>query len=75
MSEQQPLLASPHADVEPGSDACGATHGKARLARWREATAEALESRPWHYAVIILARTPPLARSLPPDNSARRPLL
>lgn len=54
-SEQQPLLAPLPDDVE---GACGATDGKGRLARWRETTAEALESRPWHYTVIILACLP-----------------
>ena len=53
MSEQQPLLV-PHDDrhdVEADSDV-----DKSRVARYREKTAESLESKPWHYLVIILAR-------------------
>ena len=57
MAEQQPLL-SPH--EQPASEDLEAGGGedceKGVLARWKEHTAETLESRPWHYTVILLAR-------------------
>ena len=58
MSEQQPLLSQDNVryrDVESG-DATNEEFETGRVARWREKTAETLESRPWHYAVIMLAR-------------------
>lgn len=58
MSEQQPLLSadprSANEDAELGSG--GAGPEKSRIARYKEHTAETLESRPWHYTVILLAR-------------------
>ena len=59
MSEQQPLLSNNHAgpsdqDVESGS--VGEPNEKGTIAVWKEKTAEKLESKPWHYLVILLAR-------------------
>ena len=56
MSEQQPLLSSSQdQDVEQGSGSERDLEGeKGHIARWRDRTAEVLESRPWHYTVITL---------------------
>ena len=58
MSEQQPLLpanqASANEDVERGNE--NEDCEKSTVERWKEHTAETLESRPWHYTVISLAR-------------------
>ena len=68
MSEQQPLLSQDnerYQDVEIG-EGRDEEDEKSHIARWREQTAETLESRPWHYAVIILARISSLASTLTP---------
>ncbi|KAI0341786.1 hypothetical protein BDW22DRAFT_1429893 [Trametopsis cervina] len=59
MSEQQPLLLPNQdqvdEDVERANGGALEDH-KGHIARGRERTAEALESRAWHYFVILLAR-------------------
>lgn len=59
MSEQQPLLSPSQSEGNAGdveqADA-GADAEKGHFARWRESTAQMLESRLWHYTVITLAR-------------------
>lgn len=58
MSEEQPLLSGEQRptseDVERGGGDVDCEKGY--FARCKERTAETLESRPWHYTVILLAR-------------------